>query len=219
MLRTKCDGDGTKPCTACSNGHKECTFSITSHRVSEDSRIKERDSTHYESTPTEEGAGQQSFTDESFDFSAVIPTSGMFRPLENLVDDESQTALDPTSLSPVQMTAWPWLHEDLFFQHDVANDWLQPLMEDARNSEHAVQPVLLDSTSNKGFSISSPSAAQELSQAFLRHPVWGNAPQHLSENATIQATAQQNPTNLVNKKQASSHSKFPNTKTSLVLAA
>ena len=219
MSRTKCDGDGRKPCTACSNGQKECTFSITSHRVSEDSRIKERDSTHHESTPTEDGAGQQSLTDESLDFSAVIQSSDMVRPLENLDKEESQTVLDPASLSPMQMTAWPWLHEDLFFQHDVANDWLQPLMEEVRNSEDAVQPMLLDGTSDEGFGISSGSAAEALSRGLIRHPVWGNTPQQLSENATIQATAQQNPTFLANKNQISNHSEFPVPKTFLVLAA
>src|SRR5436305_10332035 len=114
-FRTKCDGDGTKPCTSCSNGNKECTFSTNSHRVSEDIRIKEREMSRSQSNPMENVnvAGQQPPLDDPFDFSAAL------QPLRNMEEGGVHTAVDPTSFSPLHVTAWPWLHEDMFFQNSA----------------------------------------------------------------------------------------------------
>jgi hypothetical protein len=188
--RTRCDGDGTKPCTSCSNGNKECTFSAASHRVSEDIRIKEHENSHYESTPTDNGAGQQSSVDESFDFSAVLPPSNMAQPLGNVEENGFQIVLDPTGLSPMQMTAWPWLHEDMFFQNDTPNDWYELMMDDPKTGDKFTHPTLLNSISGPDVSISSSSAADNFSPELLQHAVSDDFPRQVTENGTIQRVGQ-----------------------------
>jgi hypothetical protein len=206
--RTRCDGDGTKPCTSCSNTNKECTFSVTSHRVSEDIRIKDHDNSHYDSTPTEDGAGHPSPLDESFDFSAVLPSSDMAQPSGNIDEDGFQTVFDPTSFSPMQMTAWPWLHEDLFFQNETPNNWHQPIIDDPRNGDNAVHSMLLDNISGPGVSMSSQSAADNFAQDLLSHAVSEDIPRHLPENETIQPMGQRNSNFPTHKNRTFSHGKL-----------
>ena len=123
-------------------------------------------------------------------------------------EDALQPVLDPTSLSPPQMTAWPWLHEDLFFQNDKPNDWLQPLMHDPRDSGSSVDPTLLDGISGHAFNMSSPSIANHFSQDLLRHAVVEEIPQHVTENGAIQPMEHQTSTLFSDKNGASSHSKL-----------
>lgn len=206
--RTKCDGDGTKPCTSCSNDNKECTFSTTSHRVSEDIRIKDYELSRYESTSMENGAGQQSPLDGSFDFSAVLQPSDMVQPLGNMDEGDFHTAIDPTSFSPMQMTAWPWLHEDMFFQNGTPNDWHQLLLDDPKIGGNAAHPLLLNSISGSDVNMSSPSAADDFSRELPEHGVSGDIPQQVPENGHIRPTAHLNSTFPSQKNRNFSHSKL-----------
>ena len=206
--RTKCDGDGTNPCTSCSNTNKECTFSATSHRVSEDIRIKEHETCHHESTLTEDGASQPSALDESFDFSAILPPSDTVQPLINMDEDGFQTILDPIGFSPMQMTAWPWLHEDLFFGAEPLNDWHQPILDDPRNGDNALHLMSLDIVPGPGLGMSSPSAANDFPQELISRTLSGDSPRQLTRNGTVQPTTPQDSVFPTHKIQVSRHGKL-----------
>jgi Fungal Zn(2)-Cys(6) binuclear cluster domain len=208
--RTKCDGDGTKPCTSCSNNNKECTFSATSNRVSEDIRIKDHEISRYSSNSLENEADRQSPLDDSFDFSAVLQASDMAQPLRSIVEGDFHTVMDPTSFSPMQMTAWPWLHEDMFFQNGTPSDWHQLVLDHAENGDNAAHPILLNGISGSDVNMSSPSAAGDYSRELLEHEVSGHIPRQLPENERTRAMAHANPTLLTQKTQNVSHSKLSN---------
>lgn len=198
--RTRCDGDGTRPCTSCSDANKECKFSVTSHRVSEDTRITEREHSQYGSTLAEDGANPQSPLGESFDFSAVLQPSNMAQPLEDMNVDGFQTALDPTGFSPTQLTAWPWLHEDLFFQHDTHNDLHRPTTNDLRNSHSAVHPGLPNSSSSP--------AGDNFSRELLRHTGSEDVSRQLTDNGTMLSIEEQELTFPTHSNRNSTHSKL-----------
>jgi hypothetical protein len=208
--RTKCDGDGTKPCTSCSNNNKECTFSTTSNRVSEDIRIKDHEILRHSSHPLEYEADRQSPLDDSFDFSAVLQASDMARPLRSIVEGDFHTVMDPTSFSPVQMTAWPWLHEDRFFQNGTPGDRHQLVLDHGENGDNAAHPILLNGISGSDVDMSSPSAARGCSRVLLEHEVSGHIPRQLPENERTRAMAHANPTLLTQKTPNVSHSKLSN---------
>jgi hypothetical protein len=186
----------------------DCIFSATSHRVSEDIRIKEHDKSRYESTPTEDGAGQQSHVDEPFDFSAVLQSSDMAQSLGNIDEECFQTVLDPASFSPMQMTAWPWLHEDLFFQNDTPNDWYQVMMDELKDGDNAGSLMLVNSISGPGVSMSPPSAGDNFSRELLQHTVSGDISLQPTENGIIQPIAEPNSTLSSHTNRHLSHSKL-----------
>ena len=186
--RTKCDGDGTKPCTLCANTNKECTFSVTSHRVSEDIRIK--DHSQHTSTSMKDGAVQERPLDESFDFSAVVPSSNMAQSMETVDKDSLSYVLDPISYSSMQMTAWPWLHENRFFQNHAPNDWRQTLMDDSRDRESDLHPILLDGISGADLNTPTQSSSDDSSLQIGRHAVVEDSTRPLTENGTTQLFVQ-----------------------------
>jgi hypothetical protein len=188
--RAKCDGDGTKPCTSCSNTSKECTFSVTSHRVSEDIRIKDLENSRHTSTSTKGGTVQERPLDESFDFSAVVSSSNMAQSMENMDKDSLPYALDPMSYSSMQMTAWPWLHENRFFQNHTPNDWRQTMMDDSRDRENDLHPMLLNGISGADLNMPTRSPSDNSSLQIGRHAVVEDGTRPLTENGTTQMFVQ-----------------------------
>ncbi len=49
--------------------------------------------------------------------------------------------LDSTSFSPIQLSAWPWLHENLFFQNDLPETWYQTTPPEALEVRAKGQPI------------------------------------------------------------------------------
>jgi hypothetical protein len=156
----------------------------------------------------ENGAGHQSPLDGSFDFSAVLQSPDMVQPLGNMDGGDLHTVIDPTSFSPMQMTAWPWLHEDMFFQNDTPNDWHQLLLDDPKIGDNAAHPILLNSISGSDVNMSSPSAANDFSREFPEHGVSGDIPPQVPENGHMPPTAHLNSTFPSQKNRNFSHSKL-----------
>jgi hypothetical protein len=116
-------------------------------------------------------AGQQPPLDDSFDFSAAL------QPLRSMEEGGFHTAVDPTRFSPMQATAWPWLHEDMFFQNGVPNDRHQ---------------LLLDSISGRDINLNLPSAVDDFSREHSERAVPDNATQPVPETGYMRPTGHLN---------------------------
>jgi hypothetical protein len=141
-------------------------------------------------------AGQQPPLDDSFDFSAAL------QPLRNMEEGGFHTAIDPTSFSPLQATAWPWLHEDMFFQNGTPNDWHQLLLDDPKSGGNSAHPTLLDSISGSDINLSPPSAVGDFSREHLERAVRDNTTQPVPGNGHMRPTGRLNSTSPTQKSQS-----------------
>lgn len=165
--RVKCNGDGKTPCTSCMKASKECTFSATSHRISTDYRLKEPENTvHNQPNVPEENATLEPGTGQLFDYPAGDHRTDTPAFLVGADEEAFPDLMDSTNFSPLQTTAWPWLHEDLFFQSDTANDWCHDVPLGISEACTTVQPILLSiSTGGEGRLFSTQTARVTSQQA------------------------------------------------------
>jgi hypothetical protein len=140
-------------------------------------------------------AGQQPPLDDLFDFSAAL------QPLRNMEEGGFHTAVDPTSFSPLQATAWPWLHEDMFFQNGAPNDRHQLLLDDPKSGGNSAHQIPLDSISDKGINLNPPSAVDDFSREHLERAAPDNTTQPVPETRHIQPTRPLNSTSPTRKSQ------------------
>jgi hypothetical protein len=114
----------------------------------------------------------------------------MAQPMENMDKDSLPCVLDPMSYSSMQMTAWPWLHENHFFQNHTPNDWRQTMMDDSRDRENDLHPMLLNGISGADLSMPTRSSSDNSSLQVGRHVVVEGSTRLLTENGTTQRLVQ-----------------------------
>jgi hypothetical protein len=87
------------------------------------------------------------------------------------------------------MTAWPWLHENHFFQNHVSNDWRQAMMADSRDRENDLHPILLNGISGAELGMPTQSSSGNSSLQVGRQVVIEESTQSLTENGMTQRLA------------------------------
>jgi hypothetical protein len=110
--------------------------------------------------------------------------------MENMDKDSLSGVLDPMSYSSTRMTAWPWLHENHFFQNHTSNDWRQAMMADSRDRENDLHPMLLNGISGAELSMPTQSSSDNSSLQVGRHVVIEESTRSLTENGMTQRLTQ-----------------------------
>jgi hypothetical protein len=115
--------------------------------------------------------------------------------------DSLPCELNPMSYSSMQMTAWPWLHENHFFQNHTPNGWWQTMTDDSRDCENDLHPMLLNGISSADLNMPARSSSDNSSLQIGRHVVVEENARPLTENRTTQLFAQKEVTLSQNKDQ------------------